>query len=541
MPNAHLRDIASLGVITDVDPYDLPTTAWSLGINVRFKDKKVSRAPVFRNATASLSFTDPRFLAVNTPATGFDAVLIGYKNGRVTETSSGAENDRSIAGYVNADSDSPYTSCFVGSVRYVNRDDRIPWKKAAGDTNFVALANWPSTHRCRILRSYAGTLVALNITKSGQNFPTMVRTGEFVLDGQVPSTWDETDPTNNVTENILADMEGSITDACPLRNLLAIYSRRETWIMSFQPQSEDVFGYVRVFKDAGSVNANCSVEVNSKNYVFGHNDIWMHDGISKASACDERVRKFIFENINLTEAPRFHVFHNEAAKQIHFAYVAGDRAVAFDPGHAKGCNRQAILDYVNNTWTFDDLPYVFGQGTSNLDNLLTYATVTGTYDTIGGTYLDQEDSAKKTTVMVGNTSSADGLTARLYAFDLQGPGSTVSYLVNTAATKGWQLEHTGIDMDEVGADLPGYKLINSVYPQGRLEIGALPIEFSVGANDFPNQNIVWSDWQTYDGNELFKLDFNVTGRYLAFRIRHLDYHWITLSGFDFDIDVLADY
>jgi hypothetical protein len=541
MPNAHLRDIAAVGVITDIDPYDLPTTAWSLGINVRFKDKKIARAPVFRNATASLSFSDPRFLFVNSPSNGFDSVFVGYLNGRVTETSSGVENDRSIAGYVNASSESPYTSCFVGSVRYVNRDDRVPWKKAPGDTNFVALANWPSTHRCRILRAYAGTLVALNITKSGQNFPTMVRTGEFVLDGQVPSTWDETITTNNVTENILADMEGSITDACQLRNLLCIYSRHETWVMSFQPNSTDVFGYIRIFKDAGSLNANCSVEVNGRNYVFGHNDIWMHDGISKQSICDERTRKFIFEAMNLTEAGRFHVFHNEARKEINFAYVSGDRAIAFDPSHAKGCNRQAVYDYVNNTWTFDDLPYVFGQGLSNLDNLLTYATVTGTYDTIGGTYLDQEDSAKKTTVMVGNTSSPDSLTGRLYAFDPQGPGSTVSYLVNTNATKGWQLERTGIDMDELGADIPGYKVVSSIFPQARLEAGALPIEFSVGSNDAPNQTVTWTDWQTYDGDTLFKLDFNRAGRFLAFRIRHNDYHWVTLSGFDFDIDILADY
>src|SRR5262249_48689434 len=153
---------------------------------------------------------------------------------------------------------------------------------------------------------------------------------------------------------------------------------------------------------------------------------------------------------------------------------------------------------------FDDLPYVFGQGLSNLDNLLTYATVTGTYDTIGGTYLDQEDSAKKTTVMVGNASSLDGLVARLYAFDPQGPGSTVAFQVNTNATKGWQLERTGVDLDEVAADLNGYKLVSSIYPQGRLEPGAAPIEFSVGATDFSNQEVIWSPFQTFDGAELYK-------------------------------------
>src|SRR5262249_5894037 len=180
------------------------------------------------------------------------------------------------------------------------------------------------------------------------NFPTMVRTSEFVTSGNVPTSWDETSTTNNVTEDILADMEGEITDACSLGPLLAIYSLKETWLMAFQPQSQAIFSKIRRFKDQGALSANCAVEVDGKNYVFGHNDLWMHDGITKASICDERTRKFIFESINLSKANRFFVFHNEARKEINFAYVSGDAVVGFDPNHANGCNRQAVYDYVNN-------------------------------------------------------------------------------------------------------------------------------------------------------------------------------------------------
>jgi hypothetical protein len=541
LPNAHIRELGQFGVITDVDPYDLPTQAWSLGVNVRFKDKKVSRAPVFRDVKTSLAFTNPRGLSVASPSTGFDSLFIGYLNGRVTEFVSGAETDRSIAGYVNSDSDTPFTTCFAADVFYHNREDRVPWYKGPTDVGFHALGSgWDSSWRARILRAYKGALVALNVTMSGVSYPTRVLTSEFTTAGATPANWNFASPTSNATENDLSDMEGQITDACALRNTMCIYALKETWVMQLEPGSEEVYSYNRIFSDAGSLNANCSVEVDGKNYVFGLDDIWMHDGMSKASICDERTRKFIFGGMNVSKAHRFYVYHNKARKEIDFNYVSGDSITGFASTNAEGCNRKAVFDYVNNSWTFDDLPFVFGSAASNLDNVLTYASVTATYDTIGGTYLDQEDTLKKTTAMVGGLSSLDGLVAQLYAFDTQGPGSTVSYVVNTTATKGWQLQREGIDLDEVAADLNGYKTLSSLYPQGRLEADALPIEFTAGACDYANQTIIYKDWQTYDGQELYKLDFNVAGRFLAIKIRHNDYHWATLSGFDADIELTAD-
>jgi hypothetical protein len=540
MPNAHLRDLASLGVIADVDAYDIPTAAWSMGVNVRFKNKRVTRAPVFRDVETSLATANPRFLAVNAPSSGFDSLYIAYKSGRVYQYDNSTESNVSIAAYVDSDSEEVYTACFENDVFYVNRNDRVPWSFVPGGAAFTTLANWDANWRAKLLRAYAGALVALNITKSGTAYPTMVKTSEFSTSGAVPTTWDHTVLTNNATENTLAEMKGPITDANTLRDVMMIYGRDEAWVMQLDPGSEDVYAYRKLFEGAGAINANCSVEVDSKHYVFGQNDLWMHDGVSKASICDQRVRDFIFQNIDISQAERCYVFHDRVKKEIHFCYVSGDRVVGFDAANGTGCNRQAVYDYVNDTWSFDDLPFVFFTAAANLDQSLTYTTVTSTYNTIGGTYLDQEDSLKKTTVMVAGASTTYSLTASLYAFDPQGPGSTVAFSVNTNATLGWLLEREGIDLDEVAADLPGYKMVASLYPQGRFEPGASAIEFSVGAADYANQSINWSAYQTYDGSTLYKLDFNVAGRYLAVRIRHDDYHYVTLSGFDMDVAIISD-
>ena len=61
-----VRDLGSAGVITDTAPYNIPINAFSTGINVRFDEGKVRRAPIFRKVKDSLGFT-PRFAFGITP------------------------------------------------------------------------------------------------------------------------------------------------------------------------------------------------------------------------------------------------------------------------------------------------------------------------------------------------------------------------------------------------------------------------------------------------------------------------------------------
>lgn len=539
MPIAPARNLSEFGIIADIDPYNIPPTAFSGGVNVRFAEGGVQRAPVFRNVDG-LAENDPRFLYTTLPNAGFDAITIGYLNGKLSQWSGGTEDDVSISGYTPSESESPYTAVSLGNVTYVNRNDRVPWSKRPSDTDFLPLANWDSAWRAQLMRSCGGALVALGVTKSGVSYPTMVKTSEFATYDSVPVDWDETDPMNNCTENVINEMEGAIIDGWPLGNGLFIYGRNETWLM--QPDnSNNVFRYVRRFKDAGAINANCVVEVANKHYVFGPDDIWMHDGTSKASICTNRVRNFIFRNIDSTQTRRCHVIHNAPLKEIYFCYVSGDQYTGFTGG--EGCNRAAVWSYAQSqtgVWTFYDMPYTFGAGLASVDTTLTYETVTQTYEGIGGTYLDQDGSLKKALIMVGNTYADESLTKSLYAFDLEGPGSQVAYAIDTNATLGWQLERDGLDLDELGAELRGYKVIQSIYPQARMDSDAEPIEFSFGSNDYFNQAPEFSPWQTYDGNLLYKLDYYAAGRYLSMRVRHDDTSYINMSGIDFDIDILGE-
>src|SRR3546814_10095124 len=64
MPNATLpvRGLGSVGIIADINPYDLPPAALSAGVNVRFENGKITRGPVVRRVYEFEVGFSPAFL-----------------------------------------------------------------------------------------------------------------------------------------------------------------------------------------------------------------------------------------------------------------------------------------------------------------------------------------------------------------------------------------------------------------------------------------------------------------------------------------------
>src|SRR3546814_15114524 len=80
MPNATLpvRGLGSVGIIADINPYDLPPAALSAGVNVRFENGKITRGPVVRRVYEFEVGFSPAFLLslppVSSPYEGIVAV-----------------------------------------------------------------------------------------------------------------------------------------------------------------------------------------------------------------------------------------------------------------------------------------------------------------------------------------------------------------------------------------------------------------------------------------------------------------------------------
>ena len=130
--------------------------------------------------------------------------------------------------------------------------------------------------------------------------------------------------------------------------------------------------------------------------------------------------------MNIKNADRCFALQNKQLSEIYFCYQSGDSLVGFPD--TDRCNRAAVYNYQNNTWSFIDLPNVSAGTTANLNTVSTYADTTATYNTIGGSYFEQGDSFGRHTLMVGDKDLAQNLTYnKIFALDLAEEGSSVAF------------------------------------------------------------------------------------------------------------------
>lgn len=471
--------------------------------------------------------------SISTTTLTVSAVAYGYLAVGQTITGAGVTSGTTITGLGSGTGG-------VGTYT-VNHSQSVGSEALAGSGTDVAdgSANWPSNWTALVLRSLGASLCAYNITKTVTQYPTMVVTSNFPSAGTTPSTFSNV-VTTDATQNILAEFEGPILDAMPLGNNMFIYGQNQVWVQTPVGGTE-IWDYSLAFSNRGVINTNCVLEINGLHFVFGTDDIWTHDGVTPISICSDKVREFVFGNLDATAVSRCQLFHDRTLKCLMFCFRSNDPYNKF-PSAADGCNRSATFDYQRNVWNLDDLPLSFFGGSANFDNSLTWTTITNTWLNAGGTWASMDAASfRRSTILVGAASTPYSLTNQLYAYDPSGPLSAVSAPVDPHATQLSFLERQGIDLDQIGADLAGYKVCQAIYPEGYFDASAGPLSFVIGAADYFNQNVVLAPLpMTYDGAALYKLDFGIAGRYLDLRITSTDFgHW-TLSGFEFELDVFGE-
>ena len=552
MTIAPVRDLGTVGVIADADPYDNEFRAFTFAKNVRFENKRISRGPLFSTTGTLALNTAPRYAFSYKQLSGNNQYHIANRDGTITNWASAGlgvastETDISESSWVASNYDTPFTTTAIQDAIYVNRADRVPWFKAKNDAVFSELPNvgslgWDSSWRCAAIRSVGGVVVAINVTKGATAYPTMVKTSDYPTFGNAPAEW-VASPTNSATEQIIADLAEPLVDGWPLRDRLILYTENECW--SMEPRYDALmFNYRRLFtqeSSSGVINQNCVAEYNNIHYVFGSNDIWMHDGFKRQSLAALKVRDFIYNSMDKTESRFFFVQSNPRLTEIMFCYVSNDEFCRFPAVAGAGCNRAAVFNYTANTWYFYDLPYVVGgalgvpfTGATYTDmGSLTYGVVSGAYSSFG-------DDTKLALLLVGTgaTGSYGTLDCAVRAFDRVGQAASNGVL-DTVATGPVYIENRGLDLDALQVELRGYKVVKSVYPEGRFTPDAGTLNFYFSVKDYAGApQSAYSDAQSYDGNGYYKLDFNEPGRFVDMKITSDDFVDFSLSGLDFEFAV----
>lgn len=546
MPIVPVRGLAEKGILADPSPYQLDLNAWSAGSNVRFHANKAEKAPIYRVVLDTL-VDAPVHLSGLQPTSGYDSVIIATDDFRIFKYGSGTLTDITpTGGYVPSSDPRSYTSTFLGDVLYFNRPERAPAYYIDGTSSeFAPLPNMETTWTCRSLRAYGDYLIALNVTYpstyvdphtgltiTGGAKPTMFKWSDLALIGQVPGSWDPFDPTKNTGENPLEELTTPIVDGLPMRETFIIYSETQVWSAQ-QNGGASIFTFRKVFNEGGMLSPNCGVEVDGVHYVFGPKDIYKHDGVQKVSIVDKRNKNFIYRNLNKQKAEVAFVSYWPQYNSIVFAYNSGEHTAAFP--NTTYCNFGAVYDLSADTWSFVDLPNVASFTQANLDNILTYASVPAayTYENIGGTYYDQDNTYVKHVVSCSAIQSGLFTKDRLTAYDFFDKGA-LAYPYEPEINAPAFLERTGIALDSLGSDLTTWKKVRRIFPLVTTFNGA-SLLIEVGGSATPSGPVTYSDPVSFDPATQYKVDGIKGGRYLALRFTGSTADDFEIAGYDLDV------
>lgn len=501
MAEIEINDLASVGLIRDIEPHQLPPEAFTEASNMRFFNQGVEtiggRAQVFGTPTVAPHFALPIanmsqtywLYASLTKVYVFD----GVNHTNITRQTASVDVDYT------ATQTRDWNGMVFGGVPVLNNGQDVPqyWATLSTGTKLAALPNWTSTLRARILRSLGPHMIAFNLTDNGTVYPHLVQWSHPADPGSVPASWDYTSATYDAGRKDLPDVNaGVIQEALPLAGKMFIYKDNSTWRMSFIG-GQFIFDFQTFLETSGILGPRCVAVTGDgqRHVVATQDDIIIHNGTSAQSILTERYKKYLFNQIDTDNYQNSFMFANPAYNEIWFCYP--------EPGQTNP-TRALIWNYSGGKLG------AFSEASVNFRNVAlgvietasdyTWETIPTAWDSVDAPW--SEASRRK--LLACNTDATE-----LHLLDSGSTfnGTSISSVLTRTALGVVGRKRTG----EWIVDFMKMKFISRLW----IKASGGPINVRVGMAETPQGSVTWSLAQTFDPTTQLFLDFETTGRAIA--------------------------
>lgn len=495
------------GVNKDLMPEELPENVWTACQNMRFRSGFAQRFGGIANIFDAPTVTPYYVAPYSTQTTRY---IVHAGTGKVFVDDGTTRTDITPASDFTGTQDDRWNGGALNGVLLMNNGVDVPHYWAGNVANNLApLTGWDSNWRCKVLKPFKNYAIAINITKSGTAYPSMVKWSDEAVPGAVPSSWDSTNPALNAGEQDLGETPDVLVDALQLGDQMILYKERSMYSMSLIG-SPFIFRFQRLPGDDGILSRGCVTNTPKGHVVLTSNDVVIHQGQGATSIADSRVRSFIFDNLNKTVSERAFVCTNPPTNEV---------LICFPSTESENCDLAAVWNWRDDTWGFRTLTNVtYGEACQvNSDAaFFNWALDTGTWADDTTTWSQSEFSPNEYRLILSRTTA-------ISAFDIQTQDA------GAAITS--SLEKTAIQFGDPYSN----KLIRSVYPRIEAPAGTV-VNVSVGGAMYATETPTYSAPVSFTVGSDIKIDSFATGRFLAVKFESTaDAVWRIRS---YDVDVV---
>jgi hypothetical protein len=510
-----VAEVASVGVVVDVDPVLLPPPAWTEVKNVRFTDQAAEK---FTGHTSVATPAVTPYYAI--PVIKGTTAYWVYAGTAAVYAWDGTTPHLDITRQLNNNAD-PYTGTvfdlwnggLIQGVLVLNNGVDDPQMWVSGNLESLqwdGSDTWATKgYTAKIIRPYKEHLVALDWNDSSEAYHQTVYWSNKADTNSVPSDWDFADPANEAGLVDLAATPGYIVDGEQLRDGFAIYKEDSIYLMQYVG-GQYVMNIRDVSKTTGALTQRCAREFYGRHFVMAQDDIIVHDGQTIESLADKRIRRKLFSDIDPAYYLNSYVTRNLARQEMWLCYTEVGATLP---------TRAAVWNWRDNTWTFRELPQMphiaFG--------VLPTGTGSSVWDTDNASW-DSDTETWGERLYNPAQQRLIGVTANdLFALDqttLFGADPIDSYLIRE-----------GILLDSQ----PTLKMLKAVYP--RAQGGAMQV--SVGARFSVADPYTWEGPYTFTPGTDSVVRVRSTGRFHAIKFCFCASGASSLHGYDLEYEVVG--
>ena len=546
MASIPIENVASVGLVRDTPSHLLPPEAWTTAENMRAVEGGMQKLEGWMHTfvqDGSISCAVPPHFGVPVhEPTGNVFWLYASLSGAGVWDGAIHYNVGRAGGYTN-DNSWKWNATFLASVPILNNYNDVPqyWPELNPAVRLADLPHWPSEWRCKVMRAFGPYLVAINIREGSNYYPHMVRWSHAAAPGDIPTSWDEADPTVDAGANDLSDVSnGTLVDAMPLGGRLLLYKEGATHAMEYIG-GRFIFSFKPIFENVGLLSANCVAMLpNGKQHVMiTQDDIIVHNGLGEArSIIDGRMKKEFFDRIDQVNIRNTFAFVNPIYNEVWFCYPTTGNTF---PNRALIWNYQRSpngviteANSINFRYATSGLVVIEGQETWGEDQLNDPYLDPWSKDT--GPW--SEFFRRRVILMNPTAPNEEGPTGRFYVMD-EGP---------LRDTKIFDAVLQRIGLGLLGRTRQGEwvvdheleKMISRIWP--RLK-GNGPINIRIGIQQTVEGGIVWDRPISYDPNLQVVYDPSVplTGRAMAIEFsNNTEVQWKCM-GYKMDISKVGNF
>lgn len=333
--------------------------------------------------------------------------------------------------------------------------------------------------------------MAVNITKTSTNYPTMVKWSHAANPGALPTSWNEADPAVDAGEQDIADANGTLVDVVGLGDQGIIYAT-DSYHAAQYIGGTYVWRFTRLEPTVGALSQNCAISYPGGHVVLTAGDVISHSGGPPRSIINARMRSNLFNAMDTTNFRRSFLLHNELRSEVWICIPETSQTA---------CTKAYVWNYAQDSWGIRDLPNATAGNIGPVvkTSIVKWSEITGTWAAQTRKWGQVTLDAAKRRALITTTGT------KLYLVD-----DGVTY---DGSTPAMYVERTGLALN----DSSRIKFAKSVRPEIDAPSGTV-VYVRLGGAMTSDGAVTWTQQLPYTVGTSIAAYGRISGRYLAVKL-----------------------